>query len=99
MPMALRPGTTETRQAATLIERAMSSDRADDARGLDARRRLQLVEGDHRPGPDLIDLAADAEFGQHALEQAPPSPPLPPSPNSPAFPPLPPARPSAVVCE
>jgi len=28
MPMALRPGTTETRQAATLIERAMSSDNA-----------------------------------------------------------------------
>ena len=28
MPMALRPGTTLTRQAATLIERAMSSESA-----------------------------------------------------------------------
>ena len=30
----------------------------------------QLVEGDHGAGADLVDLAVDAELGQHALQQA-----------------------------
>ena len=35
---------------------------------LHARRRHQLVEGDDRAGADLVDLAAHAELGQHALQ-------------------------------
>ncbi len=38
------------------------------AGGLHARRRHQLVEGDDRSGADLVDLAAHAELGQHALQ-------------------------------
>ena len=43
--------------------------KTDDARRLDARRRLQFVEGDHRAGTDVDDLAADAEIVEHAFEQ------------------------------
>ena len=42
---------------------------ADDARRLDAGRGLQLVEGDHRAGADVDDLALDAEIVEHAFEQ------------------------------
>jgi len=43
---------------------------ADDARGLDAGRRLEFVEGDHRSGANLDDLAFDAEVLEHAFEHA-----------------------------
>ena len=43
---------------------------ADDARRLDAGRRLQLVERDDRAGADVDDLAAHAEILEHAFEQA-----------------------------
>ena len=42
---------------------------ADDARGLDARRRLQFVQRHHRAGADMDDLAAHPEILQHALEK------------------------------
>ena len=42
----------------------------DHAGGAGAGRRLQLVQGDHRTGPDVDDLAADAEIVQHLLERA-----------------------------
>ena len=42
----------------------------DDPARLDAARRLQLVHGDHRPGPDLDDVAADVEILEHGFEQA-----------------------------
>ena len=42
---------------------------ADDAAGLGARRRLQLVQGDHRAGPDPHDIAADAEILEHDLQE------------------------------
>ena len=42
---------------------------ADDARGFDARRRLQLVERHHRAGAHVDDLALDAEIVEHAFEQ------------------------------
>ena len=42
---------------------------ADDARGFDAGRRLQLVERDDRAGADVDDLAAHAEILEHAFEQ------------------------------
>ncbi len=42
---------------------------ADDARGLDAGRGLELVERHHRPGPHLDDLAAHAEILEHGFEQ------------------------------
>ena len=70
MPMALRPGTTATRAETALIERAMSSASADHARGLDAARRLELEQRDHRAGVDIGDLALDAEILQHAFELA-----------------------------
>src|SRR4029077_14680173 len=41
----------------------------DDARRLDAGRRLQLVERDDRAGPRIDDLAAHAEIAEHALER------------------------------
>ena len=44
--------------------------KADDARRLDAGRRLQFVERDDRTGADMDDLALDAEILQHAFEQA-----------------------------
>ena len=43
---------------------------ADDARRLDAGRRLEFVKGDHRAGADVDDLAADAEIVEHAFQQA-----------------------------
>ena len=43
---------------------------ADDARRLGARCRLQLIERDHRPRPDLHDLAAHAEIVQDRFQQA-----------------------------
>ena len=43
--------------------------KADDARRFDAGRRLQLVEGDDGAGPDMDDLALDAEILQHAFQQ------------------------------
>ena len=43
--------------------------KADDAGRLDAGRRLQLVEGDHRAGAHVDDLALDAEILEHAFEQ------------------------------
>ena len=43
---------------------------ADDARRTGAGRRLQLVEGDHRPGLGVDDLAAHAEIVEHGLELA-----------------------------
>ena len=70
MPMALRPGTTATRAEMALIERAMSSASADDARRLDAGRRLEFVERDDRAGADIDDVALDAEILQHAFEHA-----------------------------
>ena len=42
---------------------------ADDARRLDAGRRLELVERDDRAGPHLHDLAVDAEIVEHGFEQ------------------------------
>ncbi len=42
----------------------------DDARGLDAGRRLQLVEGHDRTGADLHDLAAHAVILEHGFEHA-----------------------------
>ena len=42
----------------------------DHPRGARAGRRLELVERDHRPGPDVDDLAAHAEIVQHLLERA-----------------------------
>ena len=42
----------------------------DDARRLDARRRLQLVERHDGAGAYVDDLALDAEIFQHAFEQA-----------------------------
>ena len=42
---------------------------ADDARRLDAGRRLQLVERDDRAGAHLHDLAAHAEILEHGFEQ------------------------------
>ncbi len=41
----------------------------DHARGLDARRRLELVERDHRSRPRIDDLAAHAEVAEHAFER------------------------------
>ena len=41
----------------------------DDPARLDAARRLQLVHGDDRAGPDLDDLAADVEILEHRFEQ------------------------------
>ena len=43
---------------------------ADDARRLDARRRLQLVQRHDRPRAHLHDLAAHAEILEHGLEHA-----------------------------
>ena len=43
---------------------------ADHAARLGAGRRLQLVERHHRAGPDLHDLALDAEIVEHRLQQA-----------------------------
>ena len=43
---------------------------ADHARGAGAGRRLQLVEGDHRAGLGVDDLAAHAEIVEHGLELA-----------------------------
>ena len=43
---------------------------ADDARRLDAGRRLELVERDDRAGAHVDDLALDAEIVEHAFEQA-----------------------------
>ena len=42
----------------------------DDARGLGAARRLQLEQRDDGAGLDVLDLALDAEVGEHVLEQA-----------------------------
>ena len=42
----------------------------DDARGLGAGRRLELVERDHGAGADIGDLALDAEILEHAFELA-----------------------------
>ena len=42
----------------------------DDARGLDARRGLELVERDHRARMRVDDLAAHAEIAEHAFERA-----------------------------
>ena len=41
----------------------------DDPARLDAARRLQLVHGDDRAGPDLDDLALDREIVEHRFEQ------------------------------
>ena len=43
--------------------------KADDARRLDARRRLKLVERDDRAGAHVDDLAAYAEILEHAFQQ------------------------------
>ena len=43
---------------------------ADHARGLDARRGLELVERHDRAGTHIDDLALDAEIVEHAFEQA-----------------------------
>ncbi len=43
--------------------------KADDARGFDARRRLQLVQRDDRARPHAGDLALDAVVVQHRFEQ------------------------------
>ena len=37
---------------------------------LDPARRLELVHGDDRAGPDLDDLALDREIVEHGFEQA-----------------------------
>ena len=42
----------------------------DDARRLDARRRLEFVERDHRTRPRVDDFAAHAEVFQHVFERA-----------------------------
>ena len=42
---------------------------ADHARGLDARRRLELVKRDDRARPGIDDLAAHAEVGKDAFER------------------------------
>src|SRR5262245_42497335 len=42
----------------------------DDARGLDAGRRLEFVQRHHRSGTALDDLAADAEVPEHAFQRA-----------------------------
>ena len=42
---------------------------ADNARGLDAGCRLQLVKCHHRPRPRIDDLATHAEIGQHAFKR------------------------------
>ena len=70
MPMALRPGTTATRAGDGAHRAGDVVGKADDARRLDAGRRLELVERDHRAGADIDDLALDAEIVEHALEQA-----------------------------
>ena len=44
--------------------------KADDALGLDAAARLELVAGDDGAGTDVADLAFDAEVGEHGLQQA-----------------------------
>ena len=62
-------GTTHTRQAATLMERAMSSERATTRADFTPGAGHQFVEGDHRAGADLVDLAAHAELGQDAFQQ------------------------------
>ena len=41
----------------------------DDARRLDAGRRLEFVERDHRAGPRIDDLAAHAEIAEHAFQR------------------------------
>ena len=41
----------------------------DDAGRLDAGRRLEFVKRDDRAGPDMDDLALDAEILEHAFEQ------------------------------
>ena len=70
MPMALRPwhhgdaGGDRAHRAGDVVGEA------DDARGFDAGRRLQLVERDDRAGADIDDLALDAEIVEHAFEQA-----------------------------
>ena len=43
---------------------------ADDARGFDARRRLEFVERDDRAGAHWMISPRDAEILQHAFEQA-----------------------------
>ncbi len=69
MPMTLRPGTTATRADRADMERAISSERPDDTRGFDARRRFEFIEGNHWTWPHVDDLAANPEVLQHAFEQ------------------------------
>jgi hypothetical protein len=64
----LRPGTTATRTETALIARDVVGE-PDHARGLGAGRGLELVEGHHRAGADLDDIALDAEVLEHAREQ------------------------------
>ena len=70
MPMALRPGTTATRAAIALIERAMSSASPMTREDLVPGRGLELVKRDHGAGAHIGDLALDAEIGKHAFELA-----------------------------
>ena len=69
MPMTLRPGTTAMRTETALMRARHIVGEADHAAGLGAGRGLQFIERHHRTGPDLHDLALDAEILQHGFQQ------------------------------
>ena len=62
MPIAARPGIRSMRTFSAASARARSFSRPDDLRHLDARRGLELVGRDDRPGPVAVDDALDAEL-------------------------------------
>ena len=70
MPMALLPGHDGDAGGDRAHRAGDVVGEADDARGLDAGRRLELVERDDRAGADIDDLALHAEIVEHAFEQA-----------------------------
>ena len=70
MPMAFRPGTTATRQATALIERAMSSDSPITREDLMPGAGSKLIERNHRARVRVDDLALDAEIVEHAFQDA-----------------------------
>ena len=55
--------------AATLIERAISSESATTRADFTPAGGDQFIERDHRAGPDLIHSSADTELCQHAFQQ------------------------------
>ncbi len=69
MPITFRPGTTATRTAVALMDRAISSASPITRADLVPACRLQLEQRHNGAGLDVLVLALHAEVGQYILEE------------------------------